>query len=316
MNKINYPVKIDDLTKTKYRFNSRSIRIVVCYLLLFFIHSFAESHININKKTIDNILMERQMYTFLVVGTDKDRYGVSRTDTIILAFWDMNNKKINLINIPRDTRVWVKGHGWRKINSAYAYYSRKSKKRGIKMLIKAIKTFLEFRIDYYVLVDLSSFIKIIDVIGGIPIDIKKNMKYEDKAGGLKIDLKKGKQILDGDKAMQYVRYRGKRLGDIGRIARQQKFINAIIRKIKDFKTWMKIHDIADTVKSNINTNMGVSSMLGFTKEVLRIKEYSRKFHLLPGIPAYIDKVSYYVINLDKLEILVKDIAKGKKEKKI
>ncbi|MCK5686113.1 LCP family protein [bacterium] len=313
MNNIQYPVNVDDLNKTKYRFNARSIRIIICYLLLFIIHSFADSHININRKTIDNILMKRQTYTFLVVGTDK-KVGVNRTDTIILAFWDMKNKKINLINIPRDTRVWVEGHGWRKINAAYAYYSRKSKKRGIKMLIKAIKTFMDFRIDYYVLVDLSSFVKIIDVIGGIPIEIKRDMKYVDKAGGLKIDLKKGKQILDGDKAMQYVRYRGKRLGDIGRIARQQKFINAIIKKIKDFKTWMKIHDIAYTVKANIYTNMGISSMLGFAKEVLKIKEYSRKFHLLPGVPAYIDKVSYYVVDPGKLEILANEIMKGKKEK--
>lgn len=313
-----YPVKIEELNKKTVRLNPRSFKIIAAYLILFFIHHFAESNINVNPVTMENIFLKKKTYTFLVVGTDK-KIGVNRTDTIFVVFWDMNRKSIDVINIPRDTRAIVSGsgsrpEGYRKINAAYAYGSKKSHKNGIRELIKSIHSIMDFHLDYYILVDLASFVKIIDVLGGIPIDVDMDMEYEDKAGGLKIDLKKGMQVLDGDKAMQYVRYRGKKFGDIGRISRQQKFINAIIGKMKDYRTWMKINSLLDAVMSNVYTNMSVSSMLGFARELLDLRNYRNQFHLLPGNPAYIEKVSYYIVNHDDLESLVEKIISGKKEK--
>ena len=83
------------------------------------------------------------------------------------------------------------------------------------------------------MIDTSSFVKIIDAIGGVDIDVEKRMYYEDPwddNGGLLIDLYPGQQHMDGKTAVTYVRYRDSE-GDIGRVKRQQAFMTACMNKV-------------------------------------------------------------------------------------
>ena len=116
-----------------------------------------------------------------------------------------------------------KKNDYDKINHAYAY-------GGHELTQKVVESFLNVPINYYVLIDIQAFEKIIDAVGGVDIDVEKRMYYEDPwddNGGLVIDLQPGLQHLNGKTAIQYVRYRDGE-GDIGRINLSKKFMKAFL----------------------------------------------------------------------------------------
>ena len=157
----------------------------------------------------------------MIMGVDSRGDDVGRSDTLMVTAVDVDQKKAALLSIPRDTRVAIDGHGFDKINHAYAY-------GGHKLTQQTVEHLLDVPIDHYIVIDIKSFERIIDAIGGVDINVEKRMHYEDPwddDGGLVIDLYPGEQHMDGKKAIQYVRYRDGE-GDIGRIGRQQKFMKA------------------------------------------------------------------------------------------
>ncbi|MBS3994742.1 MAG: LCP family protein, partial [Alkaliphilus sp.] len=126
----------------------------------------------------------------LIVGVDAKDTNASegaRTDTIMLATFNPTSKLLDIISIPRDTRVKIAGRkGEDKINHAYAF-------GGIENAIETVEGFLNVKINYYVKVDYKGLIKLVDDIGGIEIDVPMDMKYNDPYSDppIKIDLKKG-----------------------------------------------------------------------------------------------------------------------------
>ncbi|MDI9522869.1 MAG: LCP family protein, partial [Bacteroidota bacterium] len=105
-------------------------------------------------------------YNVLVLGVDsKTRFSGTRSDSIILATVDTEDRKARMISIPRDTRVKVKG-AWDKINAAYAY-------GGVELAKETVEDFLGVKIDRYVIVNFNSLIEIVDAIGGIEVDVPK-----------------------------------------------------------------------------------------------------------------------------------------------
>ena len=149
----------------------------------------------------------------VVMGVDERSDDVGRSDTLFVVMFDSSNKSASLLSVPRDTRVRIEGHGWDKINHAYAYGGR-------ELTQKTVEELLGIKINNYVMVDFKGFTGLVDAIGGIDIDVEKDMYYHDTWDGFTVDLKKGRQHLDGKTAIQYVRFRDEE-GDIGRIRRQQ-----------------------------------------------------------------------------------------------
>ena len=158
----------------------------------------------------------------LLLGVDKD--GL-RTDTMILACYDLDANTVKLLSIPRDTRMYI-GNKYQKINAAHAI-SEKGKIKGVQGSIEAVTRLTAIPINYYVEFSFDAFKHTIDALGGIDFDIPQNMNYEDPTQNLYIHLKKGFQHLDGDKAEQFVRFRSYPMGDIGRVEAQQAFIKAL-----------------------------------------------------------------------------------------
>jgi len=131
---------------------------------------------------------------------------------MFVATIDEATKSVSLLSVPRDTRVKIPGHGWDKINHAYA-------NGGSQLSQKAVENLLGIPIDYYVTIDFAGFYKIVDAVGGVDVDVEKRMYYEDPYDELVIDIQPGMQHMNGKTAIQYVRYRDSE-GDIGRIERQ------------------------------------------------------------------------------------------------
>ena len=235
----------------------------------------------------------------VVLGVDERDDDVGRSDTLFVVMFDSKTKAASLLSVPRDTRVRIEGHGWDKINHAYAY-------GGHKLTQKTVEELLGIKINNYVMVDFKGFEGLVDAIGGIDIDVEKDMYYHDTWDGFTVDLKKGRQHLDGKTAIQYVRFRDEE-GDIGRIRRQQHFLMAVYDKITSADMLLHIPGLAKQLTSMVKTDMPLSDMIDIGKALhSMVKEKGLSMAMVPGEPKYIDGVSYWLPDITDLrELMVK-----------
>ncbi len=199
------------------------------------------------------------VYTFLLVGTDMDD---GNTDTIMVVSYDTGEQDINIMSIPRDTMV---NESWdlKKINSVYSRYTD-----GMAALQKRVKTLVGFMPDFYVKVDLGMFVELVDLIGGVEFDVPQDMDYDDDYQDLHIHLKKGVQVLDGESAMELVRFRRYSEGDIKRVEVQQAFMKALIKECLSLKHWGKVKAYIDLAMDNVQTDLEFGSVVWFASNVL------------------------------------------------
>ncbi|MCK9475772.1 MAG: LCP family protein [Candidatus Muirbacterium halophilum] len=245
---------------------------------------------------------------FLLLGVDNDPKGdnYKRSDTMMLAFVNTYSKKVHLLSIPRDTKIFIENKGDRKINAAFRY-------GGVEMTRTAIEELLEIKIDHFINIDINGFVNIIDVLGGIDIEVEDDMHYIDRRGELYIDIKKGYQHLDGRKSMYYVRYRDKIYADIGRIKRQQKFLKVMFEKMKKIGIVWKLPSIIQEIYYNMDTDLGIKDIINIMKRFRDIDLGKVGVTTLPGEPKYIDKVSYYVHDHGETSHLIESIMEYKGE---
>ena len=237
----------------------------------------------------------------LIMGVDIRKDDVGRSDTMMIATIDPRLDQATLLSIPRDTRVKIRGRGYDKINAAFAY-------GGVALSESTVENFLGIDIDHYVLIDTSSFVKIIDAIGGVDIDVEKRMYYEDPwddNGGLVIDLYPGQQHMDGKTAVTYVRYRDSE-GDIGRVQRQQAFMKACMDKVTSPEIVPRIPKIVREVIDAVETDMSLRQLLELAGALKAAASHGLETDMVPGYPLYIDDISYWIPDVEEVRISVAD----------
>ena len=245
------------------------------------------------------LIKARDKKTVLIMGVDKRKDDVGRSDTLMIATIDPRLDQATLLSIPRDTRVKIRGRGYDKINAAYAY-------GGVTLTESTVENFLGVDIDYYVEIDTSSFVKIIDALGGVDIDVEKRMYYEDAwddDGGLVIDLYPGQQHMDGKTAVTYVRYRDTE-GDIGRVKRQQAFMKACLEKLMSAQIVPRIPKIAREVMEAVRTDMTLREMLELAGALKEAATNGVEADMVPGYPIYIEDVSYWIPDVELMSLSV------------
>ena len=231
----------------------------------------------------------------IVLGVDEraEEHDVGRSDTLFVVMFDTNKKAASLLSVPRDTRVRIKGHGWDKINHAYAYGGR-------ELTQKTTEELLGIKINNYVMVDFKGFVGLADAIGGVDINVEKNMYYYDEWDGFKIDLKKGMQHMDGKTAIQYVRYRDEE-GDIGRIRRQQHFMMAVYDRITSANMLLHIPGLAKQLTNMVKTDLPLTDMVDLGRVLhAMVKSKGLAMATVPGTPEYIDGISYWLPDITDL----------------
>lgn len=224
-----------------------------------------------------------------VLGVDQRSEDDGRADTIFVVMYDPKAENIAMLSVPRDTRVRIKGAGWDKINHSFNY-------GGAKATVNTLENFLGIHIDYYVLVDFNAFENMVDAIGGVELDVEKRMYYEDPwdgETGFIIDLQPGKQILDGKKAIQYVRYRDEE-GDIGRVDRQQHFIDAAYQKMLSPDMFKALPELAEITYKAVDTNMSIMDMLAVARTLHKNARNGVHRFSVPGTPVFIDEINYWI----------------------
>lgn len=233
----------------------------------------------------------------VVMGVDSrpKEDDTGRSDTLFVVMLDPKHQDTSLLSIPRDTRVRIKGHGWDKINHAFAY-------GGHKLTQDTVEEFLGIQVDHYVQVDFQGFQGLVDAIGGIDINVEKRMYYHDSWDGFEVNLRPGMQHLNGKTALQYVRYRDEE-GDIGRIGRQQKFLRAVYDKVLSPAIIPKLPAFLKQVTSMVKTDMTVPELLELAQAMKGLMGSGDKglhMAMVPGTPQYINDISYWIPDIPKL----------------
>lgn len=238
-------------------------------------------------------------YTILVSGLDNDNGG---SDTNILVRFDATGKSIDLVSLPRDTLLH---HEWvsNKLNYAYA-------KGGTELLRQEIENLLGIPVDFYVTVNLKGFIALVDQIGGVDFDVPVDMDYDDPYQNLHIHYSKGLQHLNGQQAMEVVRWRknndgvGYATADIGRIETQQAFLSQVARQL------LKIGNVpamAQVFFKYVKTDLTTGNLVWLGTEALEMGMDAVSFHTLPGDGSgYYRKESVYVLDPEQTLALVNE----------
>ncbi|AIS52112.1 transcriptional attenuator, LytR family [Thermoanaerobacter kivui] len=242
------------------------------------------SNENKNSETIQKI-------NILVLGVDEtSQTDPKRSDTMMVLSYDPNTHKAYILSIPRDTMIKLPKYGTQKINAAYPI-------GGPQLAMDTVSQLIGEPIDYYVKIGYEGFIQLVDDLGGVEMNVPMDMNYDDNAGNLHIHLKKGVQLLDGEKALQLVRFRhGYAEQDLERVKVQRDFLLAMFEKAKNPSTLLKIHRILKNINQYVETNIPPVTMLKYADYLLKLDKDNIKTATLPGTPQYIDGIAYYITN--------------------
>lgn len=283
----------------------RKGRVAILVLILIFlvvgaIYTFWGEVSSTNTLTDRFSVQER--INILVLGVDAREDDIGRSDTTFVVTIDTNAKKVTMLSIPRDSRVKIDGHGWDKINHAYSF-------GGSKLSKSSVENLLGIPIDYTVVMSFQGFVRMIDALGGVTIDVDKKMYYSDPYdddGGLYIDLHPGVQRLNGKLAIEYVRYRDEE-GDIGRVSRQQKFLKALLQEFTKPQLITKLPDLIKEFAAAVKTDMPTQEMVKLIPIINEAAKSGLHTEWVSGTPCWIQDVSYWLPNIKELRDTVAEI---------
>ncbi len=233
----------------------------------------------------------------VVAGVDEGGY---RTDLLMLCQINRYDGEVNILQIPRDTKV-TNHRNDKKINSAY--YS------GFECLSNEIAQITGIKPDDYVIIGFDGFIDVIDAIGGVRVDVPIRMNYTDPVQGLTIDLQPGLQRLNGERAHMFMRFRqnndgtGYRNGDMDRIEAQKMLYSAVAKKVISPVGILRAPFIFSAVKRNSDTNLNGAELFGVLKDVAAVGN-NINIYTLPGGGRYIGGGSYFVHDQNGTKALI------------
>ncbi|MFF2753642.1 LCP family protein [Psychrobacillus sp. NPDC058041] len=220
-----------------------------------------ENNVELNPKP------DGSSFTILLAGIEheeEEKYG--RSDMLLVATVNPKTQKISMVNIPRDTMVYIEELGYEdKINHAYS-------SGGISYTINTLQKFLDIPIDYYVSTDFQGFEDIVDTVGGVDVDVPFTFKAQLTESLKWKTYTKGPMFLNGNEALAYVRMRKKDPeGDKGRNSRQKQVIQDVINKATSLSNITKIDNMIRDVGNNVKTNIPTSEYFGLIKMYQKVK---------------------------------------------
>lgn len=208
----------------------------------------------------------------LILGVDAGER--QEADTILVLSFSNETGKSRIIGIPRDTWITSRSHSG-KIGSLYSW-------GGPNVLVREVSKLLGISIHQYIIIDMMTFADLIDVLGGLDIYVEENMDYEDEAAGLSIHIPQGYQHLSGEELQKYLRYRDDKLGDVGRVQRQQKFIKALYARVLQLDTIPKLPAIADIFRNRMETSAEIFDSAHLANVLRRMSSDPPTTIMLPG----------------------------------
>lgn len=200
----------------------------------------------------------KERVNLLLLGLDArdaNQQGYARSDTIMVLSIDPLTKTAHLFSVLRDTYAEIPGFREERINAAHAF-------GGPNLAMQTVGQYLDLPIHFYVSIDFEGFIALVDAIGGIEYEVERDMTHFDATDdpAYNINLKAGLQHLDGNKALQYVRFRNDGQADITRTERQRNLMKAVGKKMLTFSSLIRLPSTLEKIEPYIKTNMSLQQM--------------------------------------------------------
>lgn len=258
----------------------------------------------------------------LLMGVDVD--GL-RTDAIMLASFDTETKEVNMLSIPRDTKMYI-GNRYQKINAAHAFVDESGEIGGATATCEAVTRITGIPINYYVDFSFDAVAHVIDELGPIEFTIPDlygdgvGMVYDDPVQSLHINLPPGDYQLNGQQAVWLMRYRhgnvdpstgvfkGYVNGDSDRVEMQQKFLKAVVDQKVNASLILKIPSIFKDISSEIKTNFTVSEVIKYSKYLADLSSVNIHSYSLPGeYSSDSANGDVWIPNMDEIRTMVQDV---------
>lgn len=212
----------------------------------------------------------------LLLGLDsREKTGTMNTDVIMVAAMNPETKKVTVVTVPRDTKIEQSGYAQHKANSYYANFYHEAlkttddKEEAKLQALDKMKTmfgrYFGIDIKYASIINFQGFADVVDALGGVEVDVDMDMRYVDNADGTNINLKKGLQELNGEQALDFVRYRksndGKNMSsDFDRNRRQGEVLGEIVDRLKSLGGATKLGSVIEAVGGNMRTDIPESEI--------------------------------------------------------
>lgn len=267
-----------------------------------------DSIVNDEFTSFEKAIEKSNRVNFMVLGMED-----IRTDTVIFVSLDLDNKRVDGISIPRDTYIHRKGFDsaeQRKINAIYGDHGVEGVKKALTYILEGIP------IHHYIIVDYEGVEKMVDTVGGVEVTVPFTMKYKDPTADPPLDIyiEEGRQILDGKKALDFLRYRkgnnkneGYIDGDLGRIKAQQQFIQSFAEKALTYR----LPIVAKKGFEYVKTDIKLTEALSYATKFAGIKVENFRIVTLPGVAEFkfIDGklLSYFIHDPFKTRELLEEI---------
>lgn len=251
-----------------------------------------------------------QPLNILLMGVDEH---ATRTDVVVVAHWEPRYGQLSLVSLPRDTRVDIpcpKGvtDCLSPDKLAHAHHYGVLAGQGPAVAVRTVEKFLGIKIDHYVVADFAGFEKAVDALGGVVINVEKNLDYEDPYATppLRIHLRAGTQKLNGQQALQYVRFRNDELGDIGRIQRTQKFFFALLNTAREQGMLRKLPTLATSLLPYVKTNLDAGAAVSLARAGQNLRPESLRTISLTGEPKWENNLWFWVADEARKKETVRD----------
>lgn len=261
---------------------------------------------------------------FFEAFKDKDRVNVlligvndGMTDTLMLGSYDLKAQKVDIISIPRDTyypRDAADSPAAKKINAIYHNDKAVGTAAAVSDILQGMP------INYYAVIEYQGVKKIVDSMGGVPMNITFHMHYNDPydTPPLKIDIPEGYQILDGDDAIKFLRFRkgsngypGYPEGDIGRIKAQQEFVKSAFRQA----IGLSLPKVTKSVLNNVDSDLPVGMAVKIAAKAVGLSGEDMETFMLPGESGMKNGASYWFADEDAVKEMLTQIYDTESEKK-
>lgn len=265
-----------------------------------------------SKNIVQSFTGLQQTTHVLVMGVDLpgtyrdggDTFKGVRSDTMMLTRLDPIEKTISVISVPRDSRVSIsRGHGTDKLNAAFAY-------GGPELTKETIQDNFGITVDHIFVVNTAGVREVVDALGGIDVRIDKPMHYNDFSAHLYINFQPGEHHLNGSQAEGFLRFRHDPLGDIGRVRRQQVFLSAIMKRLKDPTVWLSIPHVIDVGMRYVLTDLTPADLIAMATFAKSVQPSGFQVGTLPGHPAMVGGGSYWIVNQEDAEKLINRLYLG------
>ncbi|MEK3888336.1 polyisoprenyl-teichoic acid--peptidoglycan teichoic acid transferase TagU [Bacillus sp. FSL K6-3431] len=239
------------------------------------------------KRPTDLALNKKEPFSVLMLGVDQREGDKGRSDTMIVMTVNPEKQSMEMLSIPRDTRVEIVGKGIDdKINHSYAF-------GGVEMSMNTVEKFLDIPIDYYVKMNMEGFKDIVDSVGGITV----NNDFDFSEGGH--HFAKGQLNLNGKEALSYARMRkNDSRGDFGRQMRQRQVIQGVMNKGANVSALWKYDDILKALSNNVETNISFDEMKDIQKNYSSARHNIEQMEIA-GNGSTIGGVWYYIVSQDE-----------------